>query len=160
MAETLRNRSCSSVADASWNLAWKLRLPNLVFVLLLLWLTEVFNFEGLYLAEVFPAMMLAIFLIGLMFLLRSLSPSFLWHIAADSSSARRGILLRLVVHEGERLTQKVGGPLCRHVNWTREKLETLAEVALEDLTVDAEVKKLGVSRIALTALCQKLGPES
>ena len=108
MAETLRNRSCSSAADASWNLAWKLRLPNLIFVLLLLWLTEVFNFEGLYLAEVFPAMMLAIFLIGLMFLLRSLSPSFLWHIAADSSSARRGILLRLVVHEGERLTQKVG----------------------------------------------------
>jgi hypothetical protein len=46
------------------------------------------------------------------------------------------------------------------VNWTREKLETLAEVALEDLTIDAEVKKLGISRIALTALCQKLGRES
>lgn len=154
MAETLQNRSCSSVADASWNLAGKLWLPNLIFVLLLLLLTEVLNFEGLYLAEVFPAMMLAIVLIGLMFLLRSLSPSFLWHVAADSTSARRGILLRLVMHDGERVRQKVGGPLCRHVNWTREKLETLAQVALEDLTTDAEVKKLGISKIALTALSQ------
>ena len=155
MAETLQTRSCSSLADVCVGCAWKLRLAYVVLALLVLWLTEVFNYEGLYLAEVFPASILAITMISLMLLIRSLSPSFLWHVA-DSTSARRGILRRLVMHDGERFNQKSGGPLCRHVSWTQEKLETLTKIALEDLTIDADVKKLGICKIALSALSQKL----
>lgn len=159
MAETLQNRSCGCFsADAFQDVTWKLRLPSATLVLLALFLTEVFNYEGLYLAAVFPALVLAVSLIVLIFLLQSLSPSFL-HGATGSSLARRGILLRLVTHDGERFERKVGGPLCRHVSWTQEKLETLTAIALAQLTTEdtkeKELKERGIRKIAEAALSQK-----
>ena len=125
--------------------------------MLVLWLTEVFNYEGLYLAEVLPALILAIFSMTLILLLRSLHP---WQSAAGSKrseTARRGILLRLVIQEGQEGNQgKMGGPLCTHVAWTDEKLETLSQIALEDLSIDAEAKTRGIRKIAQAALSQRL----
>ena len=50
----------------------------------------------------------------------------------------------------------MGGPLCSHVAWTDEKLETLSQIALEDLSIDAEAKTRGIRKIAQAALSQRL----
>lgn len=156
-AETLHRRSCRSFNKAVRDIVWKIRFPSLILVVLVLWLTEVFNYEGLYLAEVLPALILAIFSMTLILLLRSLHP---WQSAAGSKrseTARRGILLRLVIQEGQEGNQgKMGGPLCSHVAWTDEKLETLSQIALEDLSIDAEAKTRGIRKIAQAALSQRL----
>lgn len=65
--------------------------------------------------------------------------------------------MRLVIQEGQEGNQgKMGGPLCTHVVWTDAKLETLSQIALEDLSIDAEAKTRGIRKIAQAALSQTL----